>query len=397
MMKKLLCFAVAMMLMGCCAGAFGEGAGESAAPLTSAELAEGAQAMKEQAAAGEVLNDPADPAAETEDGNLFQYAFGTMYADGTEITGDTPVNAIEMGEEGTDMPRGLSISMTPWDVSALFPNDNPEMAGDREGALLYLQESEENSLVYGRVYRDGQRISILEYGEILPDGDGYRAAVLSCLFAEGLLYRVRMEGFEENQAVVMSKEDRDGLAAELKALGRKDEYRAVKMSRDGLELTEFAAEDLMFSGLDLRSLQPEGLPEPYVTDLFDNEDGTWILTVTGEEYEAVFQCEAEGKNPKIVSFTITGDEMEGPRGVRLGDMFHEDLQRFRYESRGLDDTGTGEVLYGDGAQGARGTASYTGVDGMSLQYTAPLADGREATLLLRYNFNMLTEILIFIN
>ena len=128
-------------------------------------------------------------------------------------------------------------------------------------------------------------------------------------------------------------------------------------------------------------------------DMFDNEDGTWILTVTGEEYEAVFQCDKDGKNAKIVSFTVNGEELEGPRGVRLGDLFHEDMQRFRFEGRGMDENG-GEVLYGEADQVPRGTVSYAGDDGITVQYVTNVSEGNNVTLLMRYTFNLLSEIMI---
>ena len=401
MMKKMLCFAITMMLIlaGVTAG-MGESTpapteGGNPEPLTAKELAEWADGIKARALELGPDNDPTDESAETEDGIVFAYPFATLYADKAEMNGETRINAITMSDEGENMPRKLNLSMTPGEASALFPTDNPQMAGDRTGAILYIRSTGEDSTAYGRVYRDGQRVQAIEYGEIVPDQKGYRIAVLSCLFTDGILYEIRAAGFTENPDAQISKEDRDLMIEEMKALDLKDEYAAVKSSRNGTDLTPFGPEDLVFSGINFLTVKPEELPEPYVQDMFDNEDGTWILTVTGEEYEAVFQCDKDGKNAKIVSFTVNGEELEGPRGVRLGDLFHEDMQRFRFEGRGMDENG-GEVLYGEADQVPRGTVSYAGDDGITVQYVTDIGDGKNVTLLMRYTFNLLSEIMILV-
>ena len=391
-MKKWVLLIVICM-MAAAAGCFAESA--EIQPLTARELGEWADKVKAAALEEAPLNDPADESADMEDGIQFMYPFATVYANGTEMTADTRINVIETGEAENVAVRELTTGMTPWEVSALFPSDNPDMAGDRYGAVLYLCETGDDSLAYGRVFRDGQRISALEYGEIVPDGDGYRIASLTCLFAEGLMYETRAEGFSENPDALLTAEDREVFVAELKAANLRDEYIAVKSSRDGTTLTPFGAEDLAFSGLRFPEMKPEDLPDPKVQDLFDNEDGTWIMTVTGEDYEAVFRCGEDGSNAEAISFTITGEETEGPRGVRLGDMFHEDLQRFRFEGRGVDEE-MNEVLYGEVDQVPRGTVQFAGDDGITMQYVTEISDGRKVELLLRYSLNRLCEIILFV-
>ena len=81
-----------------------------------------------------------------EDGILFLYPFATLYADRTEMTADTRINAVVLSETEETSFRSISLSMTPGDLIAMFPNNNPELAGTREGALLYLQEK--NQVIY---------------------------------------------------------------------------------------------------------------------------------------------------------------------------------------------------------------------------------------------------------
>ena len=77
----------------------------------------------------------------------------------------------------------------------------------------------------------------------------------------------------------------------------------------------------------------------------DNEDGTWLMRCDGDGYEAVFLCDEHGENAQILSFSIRDEEMEGPRGVRLGDLFNEDFSRFRNGENEMSENLT-ELLYG---------------------------------------------------
>ena len=388
-MKKCL----AILLILCLAGtvsAFAESGVPEGDYVTADELAAWAGALKEQALESAPENDPADESADVEDGILFLYPFATLYADRTEMTADTRINAVVLSETEETSFRSISLSMTPGDLIAMFPNNNPELAGTREGALLYLQEKDDGSLRYGRVSRDGQRIAFVEYGDLAPAEGGYRLATLRCSFSDSLLYEVRADGFDPQAGPLYSAEDRDVLARELNALDSAD-YRAVKSSRNGEDLTAFGPEDLVFSGLDFLALQPDNMPGTPETEVMDNEDGTSLIRVDGDGYVAVFR--SAGNVTEIVSLSIEGDETEGPRGVRLGDAFHEDLQRFRDEAGG--EGGTTEVLYGAADTVPRGVME-NGMDGLTLRYVTAADDGRTVELLLRYTLSRLSEIIIHI-
>ena len=392
MMKKFLSMIIALCMLAACGIAVAEGPD----PLTAGELEAWANGMKAVALEDEPQNDPADEESETEDGYLFQYEFAALYGDQTEMTADTRLLAAVVNESGQNGPRGVGLAMSPAEIIALFPNDNPEQAGDRTGAILYLREQADGSAVYGRVDRDGQRISAITYGELVPQDDGFRLATLQCFFAESLMYEMRAECFDsEADTPLLTREDRDEMIASLKALDGKDEYIAVKTSTDGTELAEFSADDLNFSGLRFIGMTPEDLPGTPEEDLMDDDNGTFILLLDEADYEAVFRCDDEaGANARIVSFTIKGDRLEGPRGVRIGDTLHEDIQRFRFENN--DSDGTDEILYGDANSVNRGVAQYS-LDGEStLRYTTETEEGTQVVLLLRYVMNSLDEIMIYI-
>ena len=405
MMKKFLSMIIALCMLAACGIAAAEEEGPD--PMTAGELAAWADGLKAVAQGEELLNDPTDEDSETEDGYLFQYAFAALYGDQTEMTADTRLLAAVVNasgeEEGRESeaveqvgPRGISLSMSPAEVIALFPNDNPELAGDRTGAVLFLNEQADGGAVYGQLDRDGQRISAVTYGELVPEEDGFRLATLQCFFADSLLYEMRAECFDSKADIpLLTREDRDSLIASLKAMEGKDEYIAVKTSRNGTELAEFGMDDLSFSGLRFLEMTPEDLPGSPEEDMMEDDDGSYILMLDEADYDAVFRCEnEEGVNAKVVSFTIKGEGLEGPRGVRIGDKLHEDLQRFRFDGNSSD--GTSEILYGDENAASFGIAQYS-VDGeSSLRYTTETQDGTKVVLLLRYAMNLLEEITIYI-
>ena len=150
--------------------------------------------------------------------------------------------------------------------------------------------------------------------------------------------------------------------------------------------------DLTFSGINYPALQPDNLPGKAERTLIDNEDGTWLLCFDSAAFEAVFSCDQNEENARILSYTIRDEAVEGPRGVRLGDLFNEDFRRFRSGEQEMTEDMT-EVLYGVEGTAPWGAASYDPAD-MSLRYVTAAEDGTEIMLILRYEDNYLTEIML---
>ena len=386
MMKKILCFAAVLALFAAVPAA-----AETAQPVTAEELGALLENVRTEALAAAPLNDPANEDAQSEDGTLFLYEVAWIYADATALTAETPVNALVFESCEGPVFRGLGIDSHLDDVLAAFPSDNADMAGSREAAVLYLKNTDEGGFVYGRILRDGQRIAAAEYGEVLPAGDDFHCAAVTFSMQEGLVSSIRVDGLNPESGRMDAPYANEFLT-ELKELAARDDYRAVKTSRVGTDLTAFDESDLVFGGIDYTALKPDTLPGATEQELLDNDDGTWLLCCNGEGYEAVFTCEADGGNAKILSFAIRDDQLEGPRGVRLGDQFSEDFCRFRSGENEMGEDMT-EVLYGILDAAPYGFASYD-PDDMNLRYAATLQDGTDVELLLRYEDNYLTEILI---
>ena len=385
MMKKILC--LALVLTVCVAL---PAAAETAQPVTAEELDALLAEVRAKALTEEALNDPADEAAQNEDGTLFWFEDAKIYAAGEAFTAETPVNTLVIEHSEEAVFRGVWVASLQEEAMAAFPNENPELAGTRDAALLYLTMTE-GGFLYGRVLRDGQRLTALEYGEVLPAGENFRRTAVTFDLLEGLVSSVRVDGLNPEEGLLDAPFANEFLK-ELEALKAADGYRAVKTSKNGLELTAFDEKDLTFSGISYPALQPDNLPGEAERELIDNEDGTWLLRFDCADYEAIFTCDANGENAKILSFTLRDEGTEGPRGVRLGDLFSEDFCRFR---SGENETGEDltELLYGDGATAPWGAAVYDPAD-MSLRYVTATEEGAEVMLILRYEDNYLTEIML---
>lgn len=386
MMKKILCLAVILTIC-----AVLPAAAENAGPVTAEELSVLMESVRTEALAAEPLNDPADEEAQSEDGAIFRYDVVNIYAAGTTLTAETPVNALVYEDSEGPVFRGLGIDSMLEDVLAAFPTENTELAGTREAAVLYLQNTEEGGFVYGRILRDGQRVTAAEFGEVLPAGENFRCAAITFSLQDTLVTAIRVDGLNPEEGLMDAPYANEFLA-ELKELSGKNDYRAVKSSRTGTELEPFDEADLSFDGFSYPDLQPDTLPGETEKELADNEDGTWLLLCSGDGYEAVFSCDENGGNARILSFTILEDDLEGPRGVRLGDLFNEDFCRFRSGENEMKEDMT-EVLYGEEDSAAWGAASYD-PDDMSLRYVTSTEEGLQVMLILRYEENYLTEIML---
>lgn len=385
MWRRIMTALMIMALTIC--GAAGAARAESA-PITGEELAAFAAGIRELAEASEILNDPAQPEAESEDGTLLQYEFGAVYAEGPSLAEGTPIRAAQIMDSEVPGPRGITVDWTVNQVMAAVPCENMEMNGTYEAAVLYLTGTPEAGYLYGRTERDGQRISAIEYGAWDPE-TGTRTALTLGISGDGVDF-MRIEGPDGD----FDRETAAELYAEMEALTRRFAYARVPRSLDGTELEMFNEGDLDFPSLSFRTAQPENFGENVEDLLMDNEDGTWLRRIDGDGFEAVFSSDSAGGEASLISYTILSPDLEGPRCVRLGDLFHEDFTRFRSGEGETDESGLKEVLYGTVGTAPYGLAEYGDGTEMTLRYVTPTLGGPDVEMILKYEDTALAEIIL---
>ncbi len=383
MMKHLL----SLLLVLCMAVSLAGAASAEAEALTLSEMEAFAAELKDRALASELLNDPADEDALSEDGYAMIYDFAALYCDRPAMTAETKLSAAMIRDEEVAVVRGVRLNAYYPEVIAAFRNDNPSLDGSRSGALLYLEGDAETGFVYGLALRDGQRLKSLEYGAVIPAEGGYTRAALTFSVDMNLISGIRLEGLTE----ITDAEAVASLISELQTLDEDRGYTEFPVSWTGTDLAVFGEEDLTFSGIRFLELQPDSFGSLAEDILMSNDEDGWLRVVNTEDYSATFLCDENGNNARITYLELTSDRVDGPRGVRLGDSFSMDFNRFRNGEGEVAADGLSEMLYGTEGTAPWGKAFYADSDGMSLRYVT-VSQGREVELYLYYEGNELTEI-----
>ena len=78
--------------------------------------------------------------------------------------------------------------------------------------------------------------------------------------------------------------------------------------------------------------------------------------------------------------------------MRIGDQFNDDFCRFRSGENEMSEDMT-ELLYGAEGKASYGIANYDPTE-MNLRYVTETSGGLQVELLLKYEYNILTEIII---
>jgi len=390
MMKKMLCLLLAVLLVPVYALAE-----ESAATLTHQELNAWAANYLERAMAAEPLNTPAESL--TADGYEFVYDFATIYADTPDMSSDTAINAVVLTGDTESGPRSINVGSAMSEVLGAYYSENPDLTGTKENAVLYTVNLLPASAAWGQVLRDGQRVQTIQYGvheQLATGGEGYTDAGVIYTMLENRVSAVRVYGLNSR----VTPEEVNTLMAALASAAQEASYTQVPFSYNGLELTAFSEADLVFSGLNFLTLTPEAaeqlLGKPLSdTWMEDGENGYTRLQVF-DGFELTYTYDKAKANCQVYMLLITKDGLEGPRGVRCGDVFSSVYNRFRNGEGEYGDDGV-EMLYGQNNVGTFGKASYGDDASARLRYGFELADGRSVVLQMDFTVMELEQIMLF--
>ena len=389
MKKWLLMLCSLILLTAGCARA------ESAAGVLSwDELSRWVEACRQRAAEETPLNDPLEPEALTEDGYALIYPFATFYTDTPGMTENTVIHEIVVTAEDEQGPRGTLIDTRSEDVLNAFYNENPSLDGSDADAVLYWTE-QPGEMDWAWVARDGQRIQTIEYTVHANLGSGWTNAGITYTLQADLIAAVRAWGLDQLT-------DADSIRAELdqiREMAQKSGYQQVRSSLDGLTLTPFSEDDLVFSGIDYLDISPEeaslllGTPEDD-TWMEDGEAG-WLQTIRFENCAMTFASGQNRQDPHLVMMAIDRDGLEGPRALRVGDTAGSVINRFRNGEGEFNPDSGMELLYGSEGTPPCGTAEYGSDASIQLRYAVRTGDGKTVWLLVRCEAMEVCEITLY--
>lgn len=400
MMKRLLSLMLTLMMVLCCLPALAEDAAQQdggADVLTLSELKELANQIQQLAMASVPTNDPS--ASPTEDGYEFQYSFGTIYADSPAMSIDTQVQAIVLTSAEVQGVRAIQVGDDLSLVLQACYNENPTLRGNQDAAVLYLLDMLPESLAWGEVKRDGQRVHTVEYAvheRAELDGDGYSDAGVIFTMEDNVVSAIRIYGLTERVSLETVTQVRDELRVQ--EMFMLDGYELVPSSYIGSELPMFDGTDLQFSGLDFMGLTPESatmvLGEAIDDVWMENGDAGYVRTMSFADCDVSFCYDAQKQSPRIYMLVIAQDGMEGPRATRIGDTLLQVYNRFR-NGEGAEEASGREWLYGDEESGVYGMIDYA-IDAAVMRFSLVLEDGRRVAMNLTFSSSVLEEIMLYV-
>ncbi len=390
-MKKWLMLLLCVLLLA----PLSASAEEEREALTMAELKAWAASYQARAAQSAPLNDPSSDV--TEDGYRFVYDFATLYASQPVMTAETVLRAVVVTSSAEAGPRDTRVESEARTILDAFYQENAELLGSRNVAVLYQVDLLPESFQWAMVQRDGQRLETIQYAvheQLASGGEGYTDAGLVYTIENGLVTAIRAYGLNTQISLSEVQTVRDQVARN----AAERSYVQVDSSLNGAALSRFDGADLVFSGLDFVGLTPEEAESTLgqaVSDEWMKDDKGYIRTMTFPSCELTFLCDQKKQNPQIYMLTAVGNELEGPRSVRLGDGFASVLNRFRHGEGEFDGMSV-ETLYGDEETGEFGLAEYGADASATLRYGLVLDDGRQVVLYLSFREMTLDEMLIYV-
>lgn len=389
-MKKMLCLMLCMLLLPLAALAE-----ESTAPLLSVnELTAWAEGYIARARTEKPLNEPAQHL--TPDGYEYVYTFATLYGDTPNVSADTIFSTVVLTSDEENGPRNVNVGNAMAVVIDAYYSENPHLLGTREAAALYTVDTLPESAQWGQVLRDGQRVQTIQYAvheQYATGGEGYTDTGVIYTMADNRVSAIRVYGL--NSRIDLDTVNTALYGVMVNALEK--DYAQVPFSYDGAALEKFSAQDLIFSGVDFVNLTPDAaialFGEPMSDTWVDNGDEGYIRVQLFDGCEAIYLYNEARTEGRVYMFVITGDELEGPRAVRVGDSFASVYNRFRNGEGEYQDNDV-EILYGSEGEGDFGTAHYGYDASATARYGVQLEDGRRIILQMEFTVMDCTEIML---
>ena len=372
-MKKLFCLLLALMML-LSSAAFAEPVPvDENAPLTREEIEIYLDGLKSAA-----LEDGNAVVTPVEEGGAEVRLNETVFGISDEtLTGSTAVVSAYPGEEQADL-RGLFIGSSLDEVLAAYPNDNPNLAGSYYDAILFIT-GEKPEMSAGFLLREGQRVETVVYNVFSWQPDGVAGSYVAYWMENGYVTSIQIAIDDKIMEEAEVLEDLQDIAD----MQEISEYIPYPVSADnGEALAPFEREDLTITQYgqkvaDFLDLNAEdmiaALGNAPVDEWTEDSDGSFLRLMQWDGVSLLLQYDAQRKFVAVDSLTINDEGLEGPRGVRVGDLLDSVIFRFRHaEVFGSEDT---VLLYGDGQNLPYGVLAYS-PESAEVTYAFSLEDGR---------------------
>ncbi len=372
-MKRLLVILMSLLLV---AGSLAL-AEEARGPLTLAEIEAFNEALLARGAKEELTTRALDD---------HYLAMGKGYEltlSSSDISDDSVVLGAAIGVDAQGIselkgPRGIQVGSAVEELLKTYPNDNPYLAGNQDGAVLYISGILPAAVYTAFVVRDGQAISLVEYNVYHQVDNGVARAGLQYTIDQGVVRAIR--SFMTQEA--LSQTEAQEAISRLAAL---QEENSVVTNAGDLG-TPLEREDMSFGQMDFFDLTPEGAKAALGEPEFEEKAGAGLLTLQWPGVEAVFSLDKDGKALRAERVTVTDGNLEGPRGLRLGQTLAQVISLFAH---GEDLPENGGFLYGKEQTPPYGSL-VVGGDYVSLYYVIE-AEGGNAGLVLTVMENKLVS------
>ena len=380
-MKRLTALFAALLMAACPLALAQEGPG----PLTLAEI----ESFNAAVLARAVLEEP----TLRQEGDSY-LALGEGY-ELSLLSGDISEDSVVLGAAvtlgaGEDaalaVPRGQGVDSPVAELLAAYPSDNPYLAGNRDGAVLYIAGELPAAVYTGFVVRDGQTLSLVEYNVYHQVDGGVARAGLQYTIEQGRVRAIRSFVAQEP----LSQQEAQEAISRLAAL-QEENSLVMNAGQPGSPLER---EDMEIGGLDFFDLTPKSaaaiLGAPEYEETAESADGT-LITLQWPGVEAVFSQAADGAT-RPERITVSDASHEGPRGLRLGQSLAQVISLFAH---GEELPVEGGSLYGQGQTPPYGSL-VAGSGSISLYYVIDSPEGPAGLVLTFIDSSLISMSLIYL-
>ena len=375
-MKKALILLLALLLT------LPAGLAESAPRDENAQVtAEEIQMYLDSLAAQVAALDPEDTQTSLNDDGTATVAFpgGYLTIADDELTETSAVLLADLFTPDAADLRGLRVGDTLDDIFALYPNDNPTLAGTYYEATLFMA-GEEPETSMGYLLREGQQILNVTFDVLSWKEDGALFNSVIYLLDHGVIDEIFIGGLGN----VTPLEDARRYVSETAMIQELNEYFAYPHSENGETIAPFEREDLTIRAVgyetgsfDLLDLTYEDVIAAFgpaqVDEWTEDSTGELLRTLQWEGVSLLLVYDGQKNFLRADSLTINDTGAEGPRGVKVGDLLDEVIFRFRHLDEYAGDSRL--LLYGDGQQAPYGVLEYT-PESAELTYALALEEGK---------------------